>query len=134
MKKLVSAVLVVVLLVCLAGCDTYAMFNYYFWNKSDCWYCEEIDFEMYFTYDQNGILIDQGYELIWNEEVYVVHVGTQSAWFFIDTDKNGNNLIEMDEILLEGEWYYRDDNLVFEIRKDNLFDGAYKELVFVPVE
>ena len=36
--------------------------------------------------------------------------------------------------LLQGKWKYQGDKLIFMIEKDNIFDGAYKTLVFTKKE
>ena len=39
-----------------------------------------------------------------------------------------------DKIMVRGTWKYRHGDLVFTIKEDNLFDGKYKEFVFVREE
>lgn len=39
-----------------------------------------------------------------------------------------------DKIMVRGTWKYRHGDLVFTIKEDNLFDGQYKEFVFVREE
>ena len=133
--RLISAITVFVLAIFLSSaCDTYQKFHLYPEFKADAWYCEELDCEIRYHYNSDGILIDEKYDLSWGETVYSAHIGFGPGHYSIACDWNENNNIDLDEILLEGGWEYQSGNIVMEITIDNLTNGKLKELIFVPIE
>lgn len=131
MRKSFCLMAAFVILACCTGCDTYEMFDAYPWDRADHWYCEAIDFELCFVDSKTGQSTTQPGTLQWNGNVYTVSVSFHASYFSIDID-NCDNAIEMNEHLLSGDWRYCDGNLVFEIAEDNIFSGAFAELVFTP--
>lgn len=130
MKRYYAVFLVLILLICCNGCDTYSVIEQYPWYKSEQWYCEEIDFSICFAYSEGGCLIESpSSQLCWNEQIYNVNVVFQSNAIEFLIDKDGDNI---SEALLAGTWAYRNKNLVVNIVEDNVFAGAYAELLFVP--
>lgn len=128
MRRMMALILVVV--ICFCGCDTYGMANYYPWDKAEEWYCEEIDMRISFTYDENGSLTGcPPSTLVWNNQVYSIEVGLMSCNVGFDCDVNGDGTLEF---ILDGTWSYRDGNWVISIISDEFFEGAFTELVFIP--
>lgn len=115
-----------------AGCDITAIGKEYPLDKSDRWYCDELDLEWYFRYDEEGKLIQDKYELTWEDTVYEVNISFNISSIIVCSAENKPYGIA-GETLLEGGYYYQDGNLIFKIVQDNLLNGAYTELVFVPV-
>ena len=131
MKKTYRLCAVFCLLLCLAGCDTYEMFNYYPEYRSTVWYCEEIDFEIEFIPNEYGNLAPQASPLEWNGTTYEVKAGFFAGYFDIYLNKNGEATTE-DSHLLSGRWQYENGNVVVEITKDSIFNNTFEELVFKP--
>lgn len=131
MKKMISILLLAVMLFALAGCDTYAMFNYYPEDRSTVWYCEEIDFEIKYVPNAYGNLAPQVSPLEWNGTTYEVEAGFFAGCFDIYLNKNGEATTE-DGHLLSGRWRYENGNIVVEITEDNFFNNTFEELVFKP--
>ena len=132
MKKMISILLLAVMVLSLAGCDTYAMFNYYPDDRSTVWYCEEIDFEIKYVPNEYGNLAPKASPLEWNGTTYEVAAGFFAGYFDIYLDKNGEATTEADH-LLSGRWRYENGNVVVEITEDNIFDNTFEELIFKPV-
>ena len=65
-----------------------------------------------------------------NGELQEVVVGFRASVFLVTPSVT--EAISYDDRLLEGIWKYRGDKLVFRIKVDRIFDGAYKEIVFEP--
>ena len=131
MKKMISILLLAVMLFALAGCDTYAMFNRYPDDRSTVWYCEEIDFEIWYVPNAYGNLEPQNSPLAWNGVTYTVWLGFHAGYFVMYSYKSEGPYTEND-ILISGEWRFEDDNMVFEIEEDNIFNNTFEELVFKP--
>lgn len=132
MKKMISILLLAVMVLSLAGCDTYAMFNYYPDDRSTVWYCEEIDFEIKYVPNEYGNLAPKASPLEWNGTTYEVAAGFFAGYFDIYLDKNGEATTEADH-LLSGRWRYENGNVVVEITEDKVFDNTFEELIFKPV-
>jgi hypothetical protein len=66
---------------------------------------------------------------MWEGKKYEVFVGIKSDTFtaYLPSDDDVLN-----EVLLHGTWKYKGENMVVKIKTDNIFDGEYKELIFVP--
>lgn len=132
MKKMISILLLAVMVLSLAGCDTYAMFNYYPEDRSTVWYCEEIDFEIKYVPNEYGNLIAQTSTISWDDVSYSV-VGIFNFGYFEIIVETGETLITEEQILLSGKWKYKGKNVVIEITEDNIFDNTFEELIFKPV-
>ena len=67
----------------------------------------------------------------WEGKKYVVALGLHASSFdvFLRSD---DNILHEENILLRGRWEYKGRNMIVKISEDNIFGGAYKELVFVP--
>ena len=131
MKKMISILLLAVMVFSLAGCDTYAMFNYYPEDRSTVWYCEEIDFEIKFVPNEYGNLAPQESPLEWNGTTYEVEVLFYAGYYIMYSYKSEGPYKESDK-LTSGQWRYDSDNMVFEIEEDNIFNNTFEELVFKP--
>lgn len=125
MKKICSLVVILsIILGLLCGCDPYSMHNRYPRDRSDKWYCQELDFTLDLNQDTS--------KLQWNDQDYSVVFATQASYFvvFLETENGAGE----DDILFDGSWSYRGKNLVLKIDTDKLFGGAYKTLIFEPME
>ena len=127
MKKLKFLPLLLVLVIFLAGCDTYAMFDRYPWDKADCWYCEEIDYTIKYSFSSDGQLQPHMERWTWDDQTYYVTAACQSST--IDFILNGS---DGGHTLFSGTWKYEGDNMVVTLMKDNILGWKYTELVFVP--
>lgn len=132
MKKIYSFCAVFCLLVCLAGCDPYAMFNYCPDDRSTVWYCEEIDFEIKYVPNEYGNLVAQESTIVWDDISYSVVGIFNFGYFEIVLEKGETSITEAD-ILLSGKWKYKGENVVVEITEDKVFDNTFEELVFKPI-
>ena len=132
MKKTYSFCAVFCLLLCLVGCDTYAMFNYYPDDRSTVWYCEEIDFEIKYVPNEYGNLVAQKSTITWDDVSYSVVGIFNFGYFEIILEKGETSITEAD-ILLSGKWKYKGENVVIEITEDKVFDNTFEELVFKPI-
>ena len=92
-------------------------------EKASLWVCED----PYFTIDYKGEKSECYF--MWEDKKYEVFVGIKSDTFtaYLPSDDDVLN-----EVLLHGTWKYKGENMVVKIKTDNIFDGVYKELVFVP--
>lgn len=133
MKKVCCTLCVLFLLVSLVGCDTYEISKSYPYHQSRVWYCEEIDFEILYTYSDDGFLLSQAYPLVWNGVHYSVYVSFFANYFemYIGNDA-ATATTNVSCTVLSGIWSYRDKCVVVEISEDNIFDNTYEELVFSP--
>ena len=131
MKKMISILLLAVMLFALAGCDTYAVFNYYPEDRSTVWYCEEIDFEIKYVPNEYGNLVAQKSAITWDDVSYSVVGIFNFGYFEIILEKGETSITEAD-ILLSGKWKYKGENVVIEITEDKVFDNTFEELVFKP--
>lgn len=122
MKKVIAIVVIIVLTVSLWGCDPYV--NKYPANRSDSWYCKELDFTL--NVDQRTS------ELKWAGEIYTVEIAMHVDYYLILLE-NGQNIKGEKDVLFRGTWSYSGKRLVLKISEDNLFNGAYKKLVFEPI-
>lgn len=133
MRKAYAIVLSICIVFVLTACDGYAVLRRYPEYKSLDWYCEELDFS--FSYEENEY---GNLELKTGSLTVGTDVLDVDLFFMIDNwslvlDK-GDEMMTTDDILAEGTWRYRKGNLVFTITEDNLFDGMYDELMFVPIK
>lgn len=92
-------------------------------EKASLWVCEDPYFEISYVSGTQISYID------WEDKKYEVFVGMRSSVFDVFLKPNNGAL---ENILLRGNWKYKGENMVVKIEKDNLFDGAYEELIFVP--
>ena len=127
MKKLKFLPLVLVLVIFLAGCDTYAMFDRYPWDKADCWYCEEIDYTIKYSFSSNGQLQPHMERWNWDGQTYYVTAACQASTIDFIVTESG-----IGRTLFSGTWKYEGDNMVVTLMKDNILGWKYTELVFVP--
>ena len=129
---IIIAVVIAILIVGFVVCVICLMGGYdntvYPSDKALHWICEDPYFEIYFS--DNQFEETQAY-IEWNGEKIQVYLGLHASYFdvFLQTDKN-EPLNE--RVLFRGTWKYKGDTLVVSIDKDNIFDGAYTELVFYP--
>lgn len=121
MKKTVLFFVIMALLLNVCGC----MYSRYPNDRADQWYCQELDF----TLNVDG----RTSELIWNGEIYTVGFASQAGYYLVVLE-NGQDILGEEDVLFEGRWSFSGKKLVLKISEDNLFDGAYKKLVFVPKE
>ena len=103
------------------------------WHLSEKWYCEEIDMTLEYVMHEDGYLLDCPNSILIVDdrmyEVFVGYYGTNLVSFLSDLDGDG-----IEEMLLHGVWNYNFGKLVIRIREDNIFDGQYRTLVFVPCD
>ena len=131
MKKIISVILVLMIMIIATGCDTYAAMEHYPWQKADKWYCEEIDYEIVFQRDKNGKLVGvSSVPLVWDGKTYDASPTYISGniWLHVYEGENWK------ETLLEGNWEYRGKNMVVYDFEGSIFGDEYTELVFVPQE
>ena len=103
------------------------------WHLAEEWYCAEIGMTLEFVMHEDGYLVDNPISVLTvGEELYEIDpafYGTNLITFLVD--ENGDNIRES---VLLGSWNYRFGSLVIRIRQESIFDGLYKELVFVPCD
>jgi len=93
-------------------------------QKATVWTCED----PYFVIQFEGVKPSY---IEWEGEKYEVYVRMHVHYFSVY--RASENFVISDEYLLfHGRWRYKKGNMVVKITEDNIFDGAYKELVFVP--
>ena len=132
MRRAIVFIVIFSVLLCCVGCDTYEVIKKYPRYVSDCWYCSEINFTFCYEYYEDGRMKSlSSYPLNHNGETLNVTIDFISDYWYLQLD-NFDDLITMDEQLLNGSWRYNKGNLVLRIIEDNLFDGKYQELVFIP--
>lgn len=135
MKKLLLFLLIITILLSCTACDNYAIWGLYPDQKADRWYCEELNFEFYFPPKTGGTYVQPILDLVWEGKTYPVTISFQANSFDIYlADDDGDGVLELEDLMLEGSYRYRGKQLIFKIITDNLFGGEIKELVFVPVE
>ena len=132
MKKLFLILLICTIMICCVGCEGYEAMGKYPHFKSACWYCEDLDFTINYEFHKDGHLKEMTYPLHWEGKTYDVYV-----WFMFDNWEiaidNGDSITESNEQLLLGTWKYKGNNLILTITEDNLLNGQYEKLVFVPM-
>ena len=97
-------------------------------EKASLWVCEDPYFQISYSSTTPECYLE------WNGEVIPVEVGLRSNTFSIWENIPGDN-VPIDEIMLiRGNWKYVGNTMVFEIETDNIFDGSYTKLVFIPQE
>ena len=133
MKRFFLIILICVVLFYCVGCDGYATAKRYPCYKSSYWYCEKLDFAFYYEYHEDGRMKYATYPLHWDGETLNVFVDFIVGSWHIDVD-NGDGVTQIEEQILSGTWTYKGDKLILEITKDNLFDGQFQELVFIPMD
>ena len=90
-------------------------------QKASVWICED----PYFVFST------QEDYFVWEGEKYEVYVRMHAHYFSVY--RASENFVISDEYLLfHGSWRYKKGNMVVKITEDNIFDGAYKKLIFVP--
>lgn len=90
-------------------------------QKASVWICED----PYFVFST------QEDYFVWEGEKYEAYIRMKASYF--DVYLASENFVISDEnLLFRGSWRYKKGNMVVKITEDNIFDGAYKELVFVP--
>ena len=90
-------------------------------EKASVWICED----PYFVFST------QEDYFVWEGEKYEVHIMMKASHFNVYLVSE-NFVISQESLLFCGSWKYKGENMVVKITEDNFFDGAYKELVFVP--
>ena len=135
MKRLLCLVSIILILISCSGCDTIPFIRGgYPYEKSTHWYCEEIDFTLSYSKNAHDILVPDWNTLCWNGQELLVQIdfsfGNFTAIAEIDGDPSG---ISQEDIVLAGDWDYRGENMVVTLYEDTVFNGQFKELVFVPV-
>lgn len=102
-------------------------------NKNSEWYCESLDFGFRYHYNEAGQLKGSSVDsLCWAGEEYSVGIAFGAASWVIYLE-NGDAVVEIEEQILSGRWYYRSGDLILEIGEDHLFGGAVTQLVFSPI-
>lgn len=135
MKKNLITLFAVVLILTSTGCvDGNYLTGKYPYQKADYWYCEEIDFSFFYEHHEDGRLESGIYSLNKDGEILTVWIAFTIDNWHIQLYREDGADVSLDDILMSGTWYYKNENLVLIIEKDNLFGGAYEELVFVPTK
>lgn len=124
---LIILVLIPVLLILrvyflLGGSD----FREYPQEKAAHWVCEEPHFEIHFAGEVTESFLE------WRGEKIRVFVGMRADYFDVFLQTKPVDPLEQENILLRGTWKYVKGKMVVRIDEDNIFNGAYSELVFVP--
>lgn len=119
------ALLIMVLSVLLGGCDTYAIFGMYPSDRADSWYCETLDFTL--NVDQTVSVLN------WEGKTLNIRMAVQSSYYVMFHEQE-KDAVTQNSVLFSGTYSYSGENLILKIEEDNLFNGAYEELCFVPVE
>lgn len=121
-KALSICALFVLPIFILMGCTAHRTYPR---EKASLWICEE----PHFVINYAGYVSETYLE--WEGEKYVVALGLHASSFdvFLRSD---DNILHEENILLRGRWEYKGRNMIVKISEDNIFGGAYKELVFVP--
>ena len=98
-------------------------------EKDSRWVSSDPYFVLNYKYVHDELL-EQNAILEINGEFQEVEVDYRRGVFLVvlPASKTG----DYDEVLFSGTWKYRGDKLVFNIKHDYIFDGAYKEIVFEP--
>ena len=130
LKRIVAMLILVAIFVNIAtmmsGCISYARGEYPY-NTEAIWASEDpeivLDCKSKKAEEQSWWLVKDGKKID-------VEVGFRGTLFWIWLTWNG----PCDKLLVRGTWKYRHGDLVFTIKEDNLFDGLYKEFVFVREE
>ena len=131
MRKIFVIFLVFVMVITCTGCyDGYSVARKYPYYKADYWYCEEIDFAFCYEHLEDGRIIPGQNYLTKDGKTMTVFVIFVIDNWYIALD-NGDVNVSIEDQLMSGTWRYRKGDLVFTVKEDNLFDGAYWELVFV---
>lgn len=123
----VFALLVVMLFVCaiFLACDPMAAMNLQPDDVASRWVCDEPEIVIEFSRDEYGYQ-NQNSFLTWNGETRAIILTYRASIFWIFYE----SVIGYSDELLYGEYTYEDGNLVLLIERDNIFGGAYTELVF----
>lgn len=123
---------IVILVVTLGGCyGPNDPIKPYPWHKAESWYCEQIQMTIQFVYNEEGNLVDTEIaSLHVNGKEYDVDIGFHQDSIHFMLDEDGD---EYWESILEGQWIYRNGNMIVRIFEDKIFGGQFSELVFVPV-
>lgn len=96
-------------------------------EKASLWVCEDPHFEMSYVSGSQVSYIE------WEGKKYEVHVLLgMTANTFTVYPQSDDGVLRTENILLHGIWKYKEENMVVKIEEDNIFDGAYKKLIFVP--
>ena len=122
-KALSICALFVLPIFILMGCTAHRTYP---WEKASLWVCEDPYFEVNFA----GGATKSYFE--WEGRKYEVFVRFgygKTVTVFLASD---DGVLMSEDILLGGSWKYRGKNMVVKLDGDDIFGGAYKELVFVP--
>ena len=130
MKKALIILITAVLLIGLSGCNPVYPFE-----KNKCWYCEELDMTLDYresTYGQKSQYTQDHMAFTWNGERVTVSVhyfnGAYALTLFpvggLRPGKKSKDTIEVD-------WKYNKGNIIWQITKDDIFDGDMTGKVFV---
>ena len=95
-------------------------------SKASLWVCEDPHFEINYAGDASETYLE------WEGEKYEVFFRMgygNTVTVFLASD---DGVLRPENILLGGYWKYRGENMVVKLDGDDIFGGAYKELVFVP--
>ena len=130
-RRLICGILTIFILV-FAGCDTYAMVSKYPFDRADKWVCEETDFTIEFTNDEDNLTSGQKSVLRWNNEEFNVLALFHVGYFRVDIDENLIPSQFPDRKMLTGTWEYINGNMVLFITEDYLYNGEFRTLAFVP--
>ena len=132
MKKSKVIYILFIIVFILSSCyDPRITFKSYPWYKADTWYCEEIDMTIKYEFDENRKRTGATFsELTIDGVTHSVAVVFHSGTILFLAYEDGERLKEKD---LDGSWCYREGNLVVEVNSENILNGKYSELVFVPV-
>ena len=101
------------------------------WEIADHWVCTDPDFEIQYTYDKSGKRTTEA-TLIWEGEQIETGITFRGGVVTVYRSKLHPSPKATTDRLFEGSWRYESGNLIMVIRADYCFDGAYRELVFVP--
>ena len=126
LKRSALAIIIISSLL-LTGCDVLASRDPF--HVSSGWICDNASIVLTHWRDDDGYGKQQCW-LQWDGKQVDVEVGFRSNLFWVMLAGPRAPT----EILFQGKWKYQGDKLIFMIEKDNIFDGAYKTLVFTKKE
>ena len=95
-------------------------------EKATHWVCEDPHIEISYS----GVAPEAYLE--WEGRNLPIYVGMHANSFTIYLQRDPEGPYREEDILVRGSWKYVKNMMVFEISTDNIFNGAYTELVFVP--
>ena len=101
-------------------------FTKYPGEKSSIWICD--DPYIHIRYSPLGMIA----HLEWDGEDIPIFIGMKSSAYDVYRIEPGDQVLHYENILFRGYWHYKGKNMVLKIYEDNIFNGAYTELVFSP--